>query len=113
LNANKCISYHTIENRELFPVELREGFGEWFFGCDICQEVCPWNSKSTYLSAEPELWTRPGYATLESVMRMPQEEFARTWKGSPLKRAKKRGLKRNALNVLKARRKAARAQQGL
>lgn len=113
LNANKCISFQTIENRELFPPELREKFGDWFFGCDICQEVCPWNNKSTYMSAEPALWSRPGYATLESVMRMPQEEFARSWKGSPLKRAKRRGLRRNALNVLRGRRRRRSGPGGL
>ncbi|HEX8834135.1 MAG TPA: tRNA epoxyqueuosine(34) reductase QueG [Abditibacteriaceae bacterium] len=105
LNANKCISFHTIENRSLFPKELNEKFGDWFFGCDVCQEVCPWNGKSTHVSAEPELWTRPQYASLFDVMTMPQDEFSRTWKGSPLKRAKRRGLKRNALAVLKNRRR--------
>jgi len=105
LNANKCISFHTIESRTHFPAELKEKFGDWFFGCDVCQEVCPWNGKSQVFSDEPELWTRPQYARIEDVLTMSQPEFAATWKGSPLKRAKKRGLKRNALNVLKNRRK--------
>ncbi len=58
LNANKCISYHTIENRESVPRELRALLGDWVFGCDVCQEVCPWNDKSRAFSSEPELWTR-------------------------------------------------------
>ena len=106
LDANRCISFHTIENRSHFPVELREKFGDWLFGCDVCQEVCPWNSKSNAHSNEPELWTRPTSApTLLEMLMSPQDEFSRAWKGSPVKRTKRRGLKRNALNVLRNRRK--------
>ena len=104
LDANKCISYHTIENRATPPKVLREQFGDWVFGCDICQEVCPWNHKSTTHSAEPELWTREAAPTLLETMLMPQTEFSRRYKGSPLKRAKRRGMRRNVLTVLKNRR---------
>jgi epoxyqueuosine reductase len=110
LDANKCISYHTIESRAHLPAGLREQFGDWFFGCDVCQEVCPWNAKSAVFSEEPELWSRSGLGNgappslLEMVM-MPPEEFARAWKNSPLKRSKRRGLKRNALNVLRNRKR--------
>lgn len=110
LDANRCISYHTIESKTHLPVGLREQFGDWFFGCDICQEVCPWNGKAAVYSAEPELWSRSGLANgpapslLEMVM-MPPEEFARVWRKSPLKRSKRRGLKRNAVNVVRNRRK--------
>jgi epoxyqueuosine reductase len=105
LDANKCISYHTIENRELAPLELREKFGDWVYGCDICQQVCPWNRKNeAVVSAEPQLWTRdlPG---VEEWTSLPQEEFSRRLKGSPIKRAKKRGMRRNAARALRNRKK--------
>ncbi len=108
LNANKCISYHTIENRERAPIELREKFGDWLFGCDVCQEVCPWNAKSSAHSDEPALWTRPEMPTLLEMLLAPPAEISPKLKGSPLKRAKRRGLKRNALNVLKNRRSSTR-----
>jgi epoxyqueuosine reductase len=103
LDANKCISFHTIENRELFPKELKPQFNDWLFGCDVCQEVCPWNSKSQVFSYEPHLWTRKEKPSLLEMLLMPQNEFSRIWKGSPVKRTKRRGLKRNALNVLRNR----------
>ena len=103
LDANKCISYHTIENRAAIPRDLRPHFGDWVFGCDICQEVCPWNNKSKAASVEPQLWTREEFPSLLESLMMPQTEFSRRLKGSPLKRAKRRGLKRNALAVLKNR----------
>jgi epoxyqueuosine reductase len=103
LDANKCISYHTIENRKLAPIELREKFSDWVFGCDICQEVCPWNRKSEAKSEEPELWTREEMPSLEEWPSISQEEFSRRLKGSPLKRTKKRGMRRNAVRVLKNR----------
>lgn len=109
IDANRCISYHTIENRKLAPVELRAEFQDWIFGCDICQEVCPWNSKSgkneAAFSGEPELWTRPEMPKMEEWPIIPQEEFSRRLKGSPLKRTKRRGMKRNAARGLKNRRK--------
>jgi epoxyqueuosine reductase len=104
LDANKCISYHTIENRKLAPIELREKFGEWVFGCDVCQDVCPWNAKSDAQSAEVELWTRAEMPTLEEWPVLPQEEFSRRLKLSPIKRTKRRGMKRNAARALKNRR---------
>ncbi|MBW3637224.1 MAG: tRNA epoxyqueuosine(34) reductase QueG, partial [Armatimonadetes bacterium] len=73
LDANKCISYHTIENKKLAPKDLRDKFGDWVFGCDICQEVCPWNAKSEAKSAETELWTREEMPRLEEWPQLPQE----------------------------------------
>ncbi len=105
LDSNKCISFHTIENRESPPRELKEQFGDWLFGCDICQEVCPWNNKSQAMSDEIKLWQRDDFPTLPEFLTMPQEEFSRRLKGSPLKRPKRRGLKRNALTVLQNRKK--------
>ncbi len=105
LDSNKCISFHTIENREGAPRELKEEFGDWLFGCDVCQEVCPWNHKSKAHSEEPELWQREDFPTLPEFLKMPQDEFSRRLKGSPLKRPKRRGLKRNALTVLQNRKR--------
>jgi epoxyqueuosine reductase len=105
LDANKCISFHTIENREGAPREQKEKFGDWVFGCDICQEVCPWNHKSEVKSAEPELWERAEFPGLQEFIALPQEEFSRRLKGSPLKRPKRRGMKRNALTVLQNRKR--------
>jgi epoxyqueuosine reductase len=105
LDANRCISYHTIENRELAPLDLREKFGDWVYGCDICQEVCPWNRKNEAVtSGEPELWTREEMPGIEEWTSLPQEEFSRRLKGSPIKRAKKRGMQRNAARARKNRR---------
>ncbi len=109
LDANKCIAFHTIENRSMAPKNLRERFGDWVFGCDICQQVCPWNEKAARdgkVSAEPELWTRPDLPALTEWVAIPQAEFSRRLKGSPLKRAKRRGMKRNAARALKNRRPA-------
>ncbi len=102
LDAGKCISYHTIENRRLAPLELRENFGDNVFGCDICQDVCPWNRKNeNEVSAEPQLWTREEMPGIEEWTTLPQEEFSRRLKGSPIKRAKRRGMRRNAARALR------------
>ena len=103
LDSNLCIAYHTIESRELAPLELRENFGDQVFGCDICQEVCPWNQKAErdgVYSAEPERWTRPQMPALREWIAIPQNEFSARLKGSPLKRAKRRGMRRNAARAL-------------
>ena len=106
LDSNLCIAYHTIENRELAPLQLREDFGDQVFGCDICQQVCPWNQKAErdgVFSAEPERWTRPQLPTLHEWVALPQTEFSARLQGSPLKRAKRRGMRRNAARALKNR----------
>ena len=107
MDSNLCIAYHTIENRELAPVKLRENFGDQVFGCDICQQVCPWNEKAErdgVYSDEPEKWTRAQMPTLREWVEVPQSEFSARLKGSPIKRAKRRGMRRNAARVLKNRR---------
>jgi len=107
LDSNKCIAYHTIENRKLAPKNLREKFGDWIFGCDICQQVCPWNEKAARngkFSQEPELFSRPEMPTLEQWVSLDQTEFSRRLKNSPLKRTKRRGMKRNAARALRNRR---------
>jgi len=106
LDANKCISYHTIENREEIPDELKPKFGEWIFGCDICQQVCPWNHKSKAKSSEPELWRRKEGREIPNLLEwllLPQEKFSHRLSKSPLKRAKLAGMKRNAQIALENR----------
>ena len=97
LDARKCISYLTIEKRNEIPEELREGMGRHVFGCDICQDVCPWNRKAPSTSA-PEFQPRDGLVNpaLEWLAEMQAEEFRSAFRGSPIRRAKLAGLRRNA-----------------
>ena len=100
LDATRCISYLTIEKRGSIPEELRAGIGNNIFGCDICQDVCPWNSSQShrppFASAE-ELQPRPELVNpaLDWLAAMSREDFQRTFRRSPVKRAKFSGLKRN------------------
>ncbi len=98
LDSRLCISYLTIELRDSIPVELRPQMGNLIFGCDICQEVCPWNSKANS-TTEQAFHPRDGNLTPEllSLVSMTQNEFSRRFKGSPIKRAKRRGFLRNVL----------------
>ena len=105
LDATRCISYLTIETRGEIPRELRQGIGDRLYGCDICQDVCPWNiSFAKQLSTEqfkPRKELAEDPRTLAGkILQMDQAEFAKTFKGSAMKRAKLRGLKRNAAVVL-------------
>ncbi len=97
LDATRCISYLTIEQRGPVAAELRPGMGNHVFGCDICQDVCPWNRRAPAGSA-PELRARPELVnpTLEWLAAVDEHEFRRTFRGSPIKRAKHSGLRRNA-----------------
>jgi epoxyqueuosine reductase len=96
----------TIELRGPVPEELRPGVGDWLFGCDVCQEVCPWNVKFAQPNAVPEFAPRAVLAGKDArglardLLAMTPEEFSAAFKGSPMKRAKLRGLKRNAALVL-------------
>ncbi len=98
LDANKCISYLTIEKRGSIPEEMREGIGQQVFGCDICQDVCPWNRKAP-ASENPEFQPREGLLNpaLAWLVEISDEEFREKFRGSPVKRAKRSGLRRNAL----------------
>jgi epoxyqueuosine reductase len=101
LDARRCISYLTIEHRGNVPEELRPGLGDWLFGCDVCQEVCPWNRKAPP-GAEPALQGRPELMTLDliEVLGLSEEEFRRRFRGTALLRTKRSGLLRNAALVL-------------
>ena len=98
LDSNKCISYLTIEKRGPVPEELREGMGHQVFGCDICQDVCPWNRKAP-ATDKPEFHPREGLVNpaLAWLAEISVEEFRNRFRGSPVKRAKHSGLRRNAL----------------
>jgi epoxyqueuosine reductase len=98
LDATRCISYLNIEKRGPIPQELREGMGRHVFGCDICQDVCPWNRKSPATSA-PEFQPRGELVNpaLGWLAEMQGEEFRQIFRGSPVKRTKLHGLRRNAL----------------
>jgi epoxyqueuosine reductase len=98
LDARLCISYLTIEKRGEIPEELRPAMGRHIFGCDICQDVCPWNRKAPVTSAaEFEPRAELVNPALEWLASMPQEEFTNKFRGSPVKRAKRSGIRRNAV----------------
>lgn len=98
LDSNKCISYLTIEKRGEIPEELRTGIGHQVYGCDICQDVCPWNRKAPATTAE-EFQPREGLVNpaLAWLAEISDEEFREKFRGSPIKRTKRSGLRRNAV----------------
>lgn len=98
LDASRCISYLTIEHRGNIPHELRGQLGDWFFGCDICQEVCPWNRKP----ARRDEVSEAAMASLEltSLFSISEEEFRARFRKTPLWRSRRRGILRNAAIVL-------------
>jgi len=107
LDATRCISYLTIELKGAIPEALREGVGGLVYGCDVCQEVCPYNIKfaqalapgSPYAAREA-IGGKDARALARDLLSMTQDEFSRAFSKSPMKRAKLRGLKRNAAVVL-------------
>lgn len=102
LNATKCISYWTIEARGDAPPELRSKMSNWFFGCDICQTVCPWNEKKhgrDLLSALNDE-SKSNADDLRWILTSSNKEIERTLHDSPILRARPRGLKRNALQII-------------
>jgi epoxyqueuosine reductase len=101
LDARRCISYLTIENKDEIPAELRPLIGEWVFGCDICQTVCPWN-RFALARAAPDFATRPGVPRppLVSELALTPQEFDRKFESSPVLRAKRRGYLRNVAVAL-------------
>lgn len=101
LDARKCISYLTIELKGPIPAELRAGIGEWLFGCDLCQDVCPWNRKAP-MSAEPAFKPQSELhpADCIAILQMSREQFAQRFGKTPLERPGYNGLRRNAAIVL-------------
>jgi len=101
LDASRCISGVTVESQDPVPPDLRDGMGEWIFGCDVCQEVCPWNRHAPG-SSEPTFQPRNGEPTLPlaDLLALDEQSFRRRFKGSALKRAKRTGLLRSAAIAL-------------
>ncbi|GJG87341.1 epoxyqueuosine reductase [Gemmatimonadetes bacterium T265] len=106
LDAARCVSYLTIEQRGEIPEGLRAGVGDRLYGCDVCQEVCPYNHKFAKALSEPAfaprsvLLGKDASTLARTLLAMSQSEFSAAFKGSPMKRAKLRGLKRNSAVVL-------------
>ncbi len=99
VDARRCISYWTIEHRGLVPREARPLLGEWVFGCDVCQEVCPWNDDAP--RADPARWRpRAERAWPDLVAWARDPDLTADLEGSPLQRAGPQGLRRNALIAL-------------
>jgi len=100
VDARRCISYQTIENRGIIPRELRAGIGTRIYGCDLCLEVCPWNrfarvGRRLLLSARPGITALP----LQEILQLTPARFAEIFKGTAIKRLKLSGLLRNACVV--------------
>ena len=101
LDARRCISYLPIELREPIPTELRQGIGSWLFGCDVCQTVCPWQSKSR---PSNESWTSPKQLSnpvdLLELFTLDDMAFRARFRKTPLWRTRRTGLLRNAAIIL-------------
>lgn len=106
LNSNKCISYWTIEAKQPAPESLRPQFGDWFFGCDICQTVCPWNEKANGRGRMQDLARDQAgeradmVEELRWILRASHKQLVRALSGTPVLRARPVGIKRNALIVI-------------
>jgi len=101
LDARRCISYLTIEHRGELPDDLRGDWDDWLFGCDICQEVCPWNRRVP-MSDEPAFSFRDDSnpVKLATLFKLDDEQFRERFRSTPLWRSKRRGVLRNAAIVL-------------
>ena len=102
LDARRCIAYLTIELKGAIPEELRPLLGQRIFGCDLCQEVCPWNRRFSQPGRDPAFQPRPDLISpsLLELMALDENGFRRRFRGSPITRAKRRGLLRNVAVAL-------------
>ena len=101
VDANKCISFQTIENKNEIPIELKGKFDNWIFGCDICQDVCPWNQKFSVVTSEKDFYPQNKEFGLAAVLEMDDKSFKERFTESPIKRTKLKGLQRNAKFLFK------------
>jgi epoxyqueuosine reductase len=101
LDAGRCLSYWTIEHRGPIPEEWADRLDGWAFGCDVCQEACPWNRKAP-AAREPALAARPGWSSPDLIAWLEADPaaFRRALKGTAMSRAKRSGLLRNAALIL-------------
>ncbi|CAA9562474.1 MAG: Epoxyqueuosine reductase [uncultured Thermomicrobiales bacterium] len=102
VDAPRCLSFQTIEQRGAIPREIRPLLGDWVYGCDVCQEVCPYTGAAKE-PADPAFAPRSlanAYPSLAWLLRMGEAEFRETYRGTPVLRAKRRGLARNAAVAL-------------
>jgi epoxyqueuosine reductase len=99
LDARRCISYLTIEHRGAIDPALQAPIGHWLFGCDVCQEVCPWNRRAP-AARDPAFATGTPPGPPEALVAMSEDAFRERFRGSALKRARREGLARNARIVL-------------
>ena len=97
LDSNKCISYLTIEHRGEIPADKRSELDNWIYGCDVCQEVCPWNIKFSQLTKKESFQPREGIQNKKSIKDwdIDKKEFNQIFKNSAVKRTKYEGLMRN------------------
>ena len=98
VDSNKCISYATIELRApVLPLEIEQNLSGWMYGCDICQDVCPWN-RFEQLTSEPRFAPREGNVNVElrDIVELCHDGYVERFRGSAMKRAKLSGLQRNA-----------------
>ena len=98
LDARRCIAYLTIEHRGPIPTDLRPGIGAWTFGCDVCQDVCPWNRRAP-ATGETAFAPRR-HPPLAELLALDEAAYLEGFRGSPLKRARRGGLARNAAIAL-------------
>jgi len=103
LDARRCISYLTIEHRGPMEEALRDGIRDWLFGCDVCQDVCPWNAKARP-SREPAFAPAAPLEPAVALLDLTGDAFRARFRGSAMSRAKRAGLVRNAALVLGNRR---------
>jgi epoxyqueuosine reductase len=101
LDSRKCIAYTTIELRDEIPESDREGIGQHLFGCDICQDVCPWNRKAPH-SENPAFQPKPGlfWPEIDALLDLHEDDWRRLVRGTSMKRAKIKGLLRNLMVVV-------------
>jgi epoxyqueuosine reductase len=102
IDTPRCLSFQTIENRGVIPRELRTLLGDWVYGCDVCQEVCPY-TKAARIEPDPAFLPATvdnAYPSLPWLLTMSAEAFRATYAGTPVPRAKRRGMARNAAVAL-------------
>ena len=104
LDARRCISYLTIERRGAFTATEQVQVGDWLFGCDVCQDVCPWNEKFAVPTEDPELASRPSVTAAAAdpaeLLAVDDAAFAARYGDTPFARPGRAGMRRNAAAVL-------------